>query len=53
MNEILQSWTIPTYLLMEPPWSNDPDERFAFDPIFDEFEDYTQLSAFWMTHQPH
>ena len=26
----------------EPPWSNDPDERFAFDPIFDEFGDYTQ-----------
>ena len=26
----------------EPPWSNDPDERFAFDPNFDEFEDYTQ-----------
>ena len=26
----------------EPPWSNDPDERFAFDPHFDEFGDYTQ-----------
>ena len=26
----------------EPPWSNDPDERFAFDPYFDEFGDYTQ-----------
>ena len=26
----------------EPPWSNDPDERFAFDPDFDEFGDYTQ-----------
>ena len=26
----------------EPPWSNDPDERFAFDPNFDEFGDYTQ-----------
>ena len=26
----------------EPPWSNDPDERFAFDPNFDEFVDYTQ-----------
>ena len=25
-----------------PPWSNDPDERFAFDPNFDEFGDYTQ-----------
>ena len=26
----------------EPPLSNDPDERFAFDPNFDEFGDYTQ-----------
>ena len=26
----------------EPPWSNDPDERYAFDPHFDEFGDYTQ-----------
>ena len=26
----------------EPPWSNDPDERFASDPNFDEFGDYTQ-----------
>ena len=26
----------------EPPRSNDPDERFAFDPNFDEFGDYTQ-----------
>ena len=26
----------------EPPWSNDPDERFAFDPNFDEFGDDTQ-----------
>ena len=26
----------------EPPWSNDPDERFAFHPNFDEFGDYTQ-----------
>ena len=26
----------------EPPWSNDPDERFAFDLNFDEFGDYTQ-----------
>ena len=25
-----------------PPWSNDPDERFAFDPNFDEFGDYTK-----------
>ena len=26
----------------EPPWSNHPDERFAFDSHFDEFADYTQ-----------
>ena len=26
----------------ESPWSNDPDERFAFDPNFDELGDYTQ-----------
>ena len=26
----------------EPPWSNDPDERTAFDPNFDEFGDYAQ-----------
>ena len=26
----------------EPPWSNDPSERSAFDPNFDEFGDYTQ-----------
>ena len=26
----------------EPPSFNDPDERFAFDPNFDEFGDYTQ-----------
>ena len=26
----------------EPPWSNDPDERSAFDPNFDEYGDYTQ-----------
>ena len=26
----------------EPNWSNDPDERFAFDPYIDEFGDYTQ-----------
>ena len=26
----------------KPPWPNDPDERFAFDPNFDEFGDYTQ-----------
>ena len=26
----------------EPLWSNDPKERFAFDPNFDEIGDYTQ-----------
>ena len=26
----------------ESPWSNDSDERSAFDPNFDEFGDYTQ-----------
>ena len=26
----------------EPPWSNDPGEKSAFDPNFDEFGDYTQ-----------
>ena len=26
----------------EPPWSNDSNERIAFDPNFDEFGDYTQ-----------
>ena len=26
----------------EPPWSNDPDQRFAIDPNFDEFGDYAQ-----------
>ena len=26
----------------EPPWSNDPDKRFAFDHNFDDFGDYTQ-----------
>ena len=26
----------------EPPWSNDPDDRFALDPNFDEFGEYTQ-----------
>ena len=28
----------------EPPWSNDPDERSAFDPNFYEFGDYTQIA---------
>ena len=39
----------------EPPWSNDPDERFAFDPDFDEFGDYTQggwlLCLIYMCYQ--
>ena len=26
----------------EPPWSNESDERSAFDPDFEEFGDYTQ-----------
>ena len=26
----------------EPPWSNAPNGRFAFDPNFDEIGDYTQ-----------
>ena len=26
----------------QPPWSNDTDKRFAFDPNFDEFVDYMQ-----------
>ena len=40
----------------EPPWSNDPDERFAFGPNFDEFGDTPngqyELSVFWMTLHP-
>ena len=28
----------------EPPWSNEPDERFAFDPNFDEFGYYIQMA---------
>ena len=28
----------------KPPWSNGPNERFAFDPNFDEFGDYTHRS---------
>ena len=39
-----------------PPWSNDPDERFDFDPNFDEFRNTHKgeykLSVFWMTHHP-
>ena len=45
MNGILLSWTIPPPPPsgdVEPPWSNDPDERSAFDPNFDEFWYYTQ-----------
>ena len=29
----------------DPPCSNDPDERFSFDPNFDEFGDYTQRAV--------
>ena len=40
----------------EPPWSNDPDERFVFDSNFDEFgitpKGQYKLSVFWMTHHP-
>ena len=44
MNEILLSWILPTHLSGdgEPPWSNDTNERFSFDPDFDEFGGYTQ-----------
>ena len=43
MNGILLSWTSPTHPVYgEPPWSNDPHDRFTFDPNFDEFWDYTQ-----------
>ena len=42
MNGIPLSWTILTSGDGEPPWSNDPHERTAFDPNFDEFGDYTQ-----------
>ena len=27
----------------KPPWSNDPDERFAFAPNPDEFGDYRAI----------
>ena len=41
----------------ELPWSNEPDERFAFDPNFDEFGDYpkgqSKFSVFCMTHSFH
>ena len=57
MNGILLSWTIPPPSGDgEPPWSNDPHERSASDPNYDEFGDYTQsqykLSVFWMTLHP-
>ena len=29
----------------QPPWSNDPDESFAFDDNFDEFGDDRMLST--------
>ena len=42
MNGILLSWSLHPSGDGEPPWSDDPTERFAFDPNFDEFGDYTQ-----------
>ena len=40
----------------EPPWSNDPNERPAFDPNFDEFgithKGQYRLLVFWMTLHP-
>ena len=40
----------------EPPWSNDPAERYAFDPNFDEFgiipKGQFKFSASWMTLHP-
>ena len=40
-----------------PPWSNDPDERYAFDPNFDEFgitpKGQFKLPVSWMTLHPH
>ena len=55
MNGVLQSWTIPTHLVMESllgPMTLMRD--LPFDPNFDEFGDYGQykLSVFWMTHHP-
>ena len=39
-----------------PPWSNDPIERSAFDPNFDELwttpSSQYKLSVFWMTLYP-
>ena len=31
----------PIWLKGSPTWFNDPNERFAFDPNFDEFGDFT------------
>ena len=42
MDGILLPWTIHPSGDGEPSWSNALDERFAFDPNFDEFGDYTQ-----------
>ena len=28
----------------EPDWTNDPTEKFQFDPNFDEFDDYINRS---------
>ena len=40
----------------KPPWSNDPNERSAFDPNFDELgstpKGQYKLSVFWMTLHP-
>ena len=33
----------------EPPWSNDADDRFGFDPNFDEFGEYTQRAIQTLT----
>ena len=39
---------------VKPPWSNDPDQRFAFDPNFDDTpKGQYKLSAFWMTRPSH
>ena len=41
----------------KPPWFNDPNERFTFDPNLDEFgiipQGQSKLSIFWMTHPIH
>ena len=33
----------------KPPWSNDPENRFAFDPNSDEFREYTQRAIQTLT----